>query len=123
MVAAQLVVAQPPFHHAGAHALDQHVGLRDQAPRQRHAGIAFRSMQTPAFLLRFSAWNSAPSVPTQPGPRAAKVASGRLHLDHLGAHVGQQHGAGGAGSDLAEIEDLQVLQCIPQHGLSSPLRA
>ena len=40
----------------------------------------------------------------------AVAAVGRLDLDHVGAHVGQQHPAERAGGDLAELDDLDALE-------------
>ena len=40
-------------------------------------------------------------------PAAHRVALGRLHLDHLGAEVGQQPGGEGRGDVVAELDDLQ----------------
>ena len=43
------------------------------------------------------------------------VARGRLHLDHVGSEVGQQHGAEGPGEEVPQIEDAQALR-----GASAP---
>ena len=39
---------------------------------------------------------------------ARGIATGRLNLDHIGTHVGQQHGAEGAGHKLGKVEDLDA---------------
>ena len=41
---------------------------------------------------------------------AHAVAAGRLHLDHVGPQIGQQHGAEGAGQVLPEIDDPQTFE-------------
>ena len=44
---------------------------------------------------------------------APEIAGGRLDLDHLGPHVGQEHGTGGAGDDLGEVGDLDSFEGQP----------
>ncbi len=38
------------------------------------------------------------------------VARRRLHLDHVGPEVGQQHGAERAGEEVPQIEDAQAFE-------------
>src|SRR5213078_146194 len=44
------------------------------------------------------------------GRHAERIAVGRLDLEHLGAEVGEQHGAEGAGDEARQVEDTDALE-------------
>jgi hypothetical protein len=54
------------------------------------------------------------------GPGARVVARGALDLDHVGAHVGQQHRGVRAGQDAGEVRDQEPGQ-RSRRGLGHPL--
>ena len=59
-------------------------------------------------LLRLRKWKLA----EVPGRHAARLVAlaGPLHLDHVGAQVGQEQPGRGPGDDVAELEDAHALE-------------
>ncbi|MNK85537.1 hypothetical protein D3C87_1054210 [compost metagenome] len=101
-----------PGHDAGAHALDQYVGLQHQAFDHRRAVRVFEVQAQAQFAAIETVKQRA--VFTDPGRAegTAQFAFMGFDLDHARAHVGHQHGRGGACGDLGEIEDGQAVQCL-----------
>ena len=64
------------------------------------------------FLPRFQAWKYSLSLaPELVRPDLARgIALGRLDLDHLGAELGQEHRAVGAGTELLQRQDSNSLE-------------
>ena len=91
------------------------------------ASGAFRSTAIDR-LLRFQARKFGLSLPpTQlvvEGHRAEEIAlAGSLHLDDVGAHVGEKLGAERPLQEVAEIEDGDVRESLFGHGEVSGVRA
>ena len=63
-------------------------------------------------LLRFSARNPPAMSWVRRDAHAPRVVAGAgpLDLDDVGAHVGQQHGAHGAGHDLRQVQHFDADQ-------------
>ena len=92
----RFVVRPEALHHAGPEALDEHVGVRGQAPQhllglgplevQRQAAlVAVHPVAGPALALKRA--GSGAAVVAEIGP-----AGGRFDdADDVGAHVGQHH--------------------------------
>lgn len=117
MVGRELRVAEAePLHDAGPHAFDHDVGLRDQRASDGHAFGGLEVQAQPELVAVEGVEQRAVVADPRRAERASEFALGRLDLDHAGAHVGQQHRAGGPGADLREVDDLQALECSAQHG-------
>lgn len=97
--------AQPqPLHHAGAEALDEHVGFLD--------GIEH------GLRSAFSAQVDLQRAATAREDVVRRGASaGALDADHLRAHVGEQHRAERTGADARHFDHPKALQWT-SHGLS-----
>ena len=51
-----------------------------------------------------------------------RLAAGRLHLDHVGAHVAEQHAAERAGHDLGHVDDADAVErarAVGRSGMAS----
>ena len=115
-----LVGQTQALHRAGAEILHQHIGLLDQAADD---GLAGRGLEVDgnALLVAVDALVVTAEVTClvvgKVRRRAAgHVAPGRLHLDHLGALVGKQHGAEGSGQHLRQVDHPQSGQRAPALG-------
>ena len=121
--AAQGLVAHAQLvHDAGAEALDDHIGLRRQAPEQ---GRPFRIFQVQA---------QAPLVavhrPVENADALGAVAHGAgviagavvFDLDHVGPQVGQMQGGHRAGQEAGQVEDADTLQGLAGHVCSLGLK-
>jgi hypothetical protein len=108
------VVDAEPMHHARTHVLHHHVGAHGQAV---HDGAAVGRLQVEG---------DGPLAPV-PAVEARQLAEGvaleRFHLDDGGAHVGQHHGAVGAGDVGREIDDPDAGErCVPGAGHAATWR-
>ena len=86
----------PVFQGAGAEVFDQHVAVVDQPRRQLAAGVALQVQRHRALVAAQAAPPERGAGVVQGAPAANRVAAGRLHLDHLGAEIGQQGAGEGA---------------------------
>jgi hypothetical protein len=97
------------FQRARPEVLDEDVGVVDEAEEHVAVGgvleveddralVAVRQLPPQAFAVARVA----------PGEVAQRVASGPLHLDHVGPVVGQVAGAVRAGDDRRQVEHLEV---------------
>ena len=72
------------------------------------------------FLPRFQAWkyslSAVPELVRADMPR--RIAVGRLDLDHLGAQLGQEHGAVGTGAELLQRQDAHALERLGVHRMA-----
>ena len=89
--------------HAGAEALDQHVGAGDQA---HHGVAAGRRLQ----VQRHRAPVAPADLEALVHRHAQAAGLGAVDAHHVGAHVGQQHGAHRAGADAGQFDDAQSFQ-------------
>jgi hypothetical protein len=96
------------LHHAGAVAFDQRVGAVEHG---QHLVAIGRRLQIDRHRAPATVQHAAPAA-GQEGRVAAVLALVGLAVeaDHVGPHVGQHHGAEGAGADAAELDDFQTLQ-------------
>ena len=92
-----------PLHDAGAEALDEAVGLLDE---RQHGLDAVGVLEVDA--------DRAPPAVEHVGRRSGRVAAADVlrpvDADHVGAHVGQHHGAERTGADAGDLDDLQALE-------------
>jgi hypothetical protein len=98
---------RPSFSSCPAEILHQHVGALGQL--QRHRALALE-VELHAQLV--APMHAEPHrVPVLRGaPAAERIAAGRLHLDHLGAEIGEQPRAERRREVVAEFHDLQSHQ-------------
>ena len=79
-----------------------------------HVGPADQGLEGRAGRGRLEVEGHATLAPLARGEDpldvAHLVAGGRLHLDHVGAQVGQQHGAEGPGQEVPQIEHAEPLE-------------
>jgi hypothetical protein len=100
-----LIRADPqPLGHPGPAALDEGVGLLDEA---QHDLGARRVLQVDSDR------EPAAAVDEVDRARAVRVVAyvvGPVHPDHLGAHVAEHHRAPGAGTDRRDLDDLDTFE-------------
>ena len=107
-------VAQPA-HGAGAPIVEQDVGDAEHV-LEGALGDGVAQIQGYAFLVAVDAEVAGADLATvgsfdEGVVEASLVApAGSLDLDDLGAHVGQDHGAEGAGDDVGGVQDTETLQ-------------
>jgi len=98
-----------PVQHARPIILDQDIRPVHQVEQRRTVGL----------LLQVQHHRPLVAVPRHEGRalavhegrhRAGGVAGGRLDLDHLGAVVGQQHGAVRAGQMAGQVQHQQMIE-------------
>src|SRR5467141_1703790 len=91
---------------AGAQALDEDVGARDEALEDLEAALAL-AVQRQALLVAVQRHEQrALAAPVGRGPRARVVAAaGPLDLDHVGAHVTERLRAERTGDVLRQVDD------------------
>jgi hypothetical protein len=100
--------AGPPRGLRGA-VLDEDVGRRPQALQQRDAG---RPLEIDREAALVAVHGQEPGgcagrpLPLEPRRRAP----GRLDPDHVGAHVGEQHGAECARQDVRQVEHAETAE-------------
>ena len=122
---AQVGVAQAEGGQvAGAPALHDDVHLGNQALEDGPAGGSFQ-VQGRALLVQVQDQEEeAPvrvGVVVVEGAHAAEGrAAGGFQLQDVGAIVGQQAGAKGAGDVLAQVQNLYPLECAGQHWVCQP---
>ena len=106
----QRVVAQAELvHRAGAVVLHHHVGGLHEVEEQLAAGL---EVERHALLAAVQVHVvRAFAVPERCEVARVVAAAGLLDLDDLGAHVGQHHGAEGAGEHAGQVEDAQSGEC------------
>ena len=107
--------AEPP-NGARAEVLDHDVGGVNQLPENLAAGVALE-IQGKAALVPVDTQVVGADVVDErwsPGARVVPLAW-LLDLDHLGAHVAQQHGAVGPGHDPGQIDDTNSVQRLHAH--------
>ena len=105
------VVAEPErFHGAGPEILDEDVGARDEALEGLDA-LGLLEIERDVALVAVDD-EEGRGLPVLVGrPRARLVAApGVLHLDDVGAEVGEEHGAEGTGQDTGAIDDTDAFE-------------
>src|SRR6185437_12022052 len=102
-----LVVETQPLDHARPEAFEEHVGALEQPPHDVLAGLALEIDGDAALAeIADDRVGRVAAVAHPEGARPVAVADA-LDLDHVGAMLGEQHGAIGPGDALAEVDDLQ----------------
>ena len=107
------------IHDAGTVVLDHDVGGQDQ-PARRRLVRGVLEVEHDRALVAVERGEVLAEARADRRPLAQHVALGRLDLDDLGAHVGQQQAAERSRRDLAEFDDLHA--CKRQHRLLLPQR-
>ena len=105
--AERLIVDAQAVLHIGAKVLDHHVGGGDQSLEHRDA-LGQLQVQRHRALVAVGVLVIRAGLAAQ-GVVAAQVL-GHLHLDHIGAPIGELATAGGAGAHLRQIDDAKALQ-------------
>jgi len=117
MLAAQVVGREPPRgERAAGEVLGQHVDVREQ-PAQQPPPLLLPDVERDAFLV---------AVEREEGHRHAVgrriaiaplvAAPWRLHLDHLGAQVGEDRGAEGTREEARQVEDPNAGERAHRYG-------
>ena len=104
-----------PLHHAGPEVLDQHVGLADQAAHQGDR-LGPLQVEREAALAGVELAEVGALAVAQRRALAHVVAFGRLDLQDLGAHVGAQPRAVGAGQHDREVEHPEAGERVAARG-------
>ena len=108
------VIQAPLLHPAGPEVLDQHVGALEQAQQRRAPGRAAQ-VDADAGLAAVEAVEiGALPAPERRPPGAGLVARRRLHLDHVGAVVGEQLGAERPRENAGEVDDPEAGERRPR---------
>ena len=115
LLAQALVADAEPVHHAGAEALEQHVGLAHEPQQHLAPGLGLEVDADRALVAvereeerRAGARLGALVARRRP---AHVVAQPRvLDLEHVGAEVGQQPGAEAAGQQPREVEHADAVE-------------
>ena len=107
----ELVVAQTKaLQGVGGEVLGDDVGVLEQVEED---GLALGVFQVegdrPLVGVEQEEVVGVDAGPARPGAAAGVASLGLLDLDDLGAEVGEDLGRGGAGFELGEIEDADVL--------------
>ena len=92
---------------AGAEILHQRIGLGDELLELRLPVRAFEVERDRELVAAMHAEPDGVAIDRR-APAAHRVALGRLHLDHLGAEIGQQPGGEGRGDVVAELDDPEA---------------
>jgi hypothetical protein len=97
---------------AGAQVLDQDVGaLRTSVFSLATSSASLMSMHDRLLVAVGGVEEQRVAVDERRAPEAGIVAAvGLLHLDHLGAHVGQDHPGQRTGQRLAHFDDANSLE-------------
>ena len=93
------------LHRPAPVVLDEHVGLAHE-PEQDRAALGTLEIEREAALVAVQHQERRRDAVDARLAIAARVVAARqfLDLDHVGAEVGEQRAAGGAGHDLRELE-------------------
>ena len=102
--------------HAGAKVFHHHVHLLRQRVDQRHRRGQLQ-VKHQAFLVAVHGGEQRALALAHGANGAVVVALGRLHLDHLGAQIGQQHRGHGPGQHAGEVQHTQTVQGTNTGGL------
>ena len=107
----RLVAQTQAVHDAGPEVLRHDVRRLRHAPEHRLA-LVRAQVQGDAALVAVQRQEAAGDVVGQARTHAPRVVAGAgpLDLDDVGAHVGQQHGAHGAGHDLRQVQHFDAGQ-------------
>ena len=107
---AQRLVAEPPaLHGAGAEVLDQDVCALREAADKVPAGFGPEIDGSEPLAPQDRGRIEGAAV-LSPSHRAHRIAVGLLHLDDVGAEIGEQARAEGSRHGRAELDDPQPLQ-------------
>src|SRR5487761_1181083 len=93
-----------PGHDARAVAFDEHIGVLDQAEEEVAAQGRLEVQGEAALVAVDGVEQDALAVDKRWGPAQVVATAGLLDLDHVRAHVGQEHGAEGAGQEAGQVE-------------------
>jgi len=113
---AEVVVIQPQLRHSTwGVILHQYVGVLDKAEEDVFAGGGMQVQGDPLLagveIQEQAAAFGVGLIVEERGQVPRRVTFRRLDLYHLGAEVGQQLGAVGAGYQLAQLDDLDPAEC------------
>ena len=106
----RVVVEPEAGQPAGAEVLQQDVGPAGQLAGQRGVLLVLEVERDRALVAVDAEVVGRDAVPDRRHPGAGVVAARALHLDHLGAEVGQQHRRVRPGEDPGEVGDQQAAQ-------------
>src|SRR5215472_91832 len=99
----RFVIEAKPAHHARPEILDDHIGGGGESP-DRVDGWRRLEIEDDALFPGIELAKAGAGAVPQWWPGAHHVALGRLHLDHLGAEIGQQARTMRSGDRGREIE-------------------
>ncbi len=107
----RVIAKAKPRDGAGREVLHQHIGRIDQPPKRFLAKIRLEIERNRALVAidRQEVTGFAIDEWRTPGARIVPCA-GHLHLDHIGAHIAQHHGAIWTGHDAGQIDDADSVQ-------------
>ena len=113
-----------PFQRRRPYIGDEDVRGREQ-PMQRVAALLALEIEGERALVAVEVHELAGqlSAVRLAAERAQQVAAGRLHLDDIGAVVGEIERGGGADHDGGEIDDADAGKRSPAHRALSPIIA
>ena len=109
------------FDHAGSEALEEDVGAGDKAP-QDGAAIRLFQVERDGAFAEVGGERIGALVAVDHAEVARPVAdAGGFDLDDVGAVLGEEHGAVGAGDALAHVDHLQAGEwLVVAHGGRGP---
>src|SRR3954453_1867675 len=112
-----LIVEAEAMDDLGAEALEEDVGALQQPPHDLLAGVGLE-VDGETALSQIADDREGRMAGVADAQRARPVAVAQaLDLDHVGAVLGEQHGAVRSGDPLAEIDDLEAREGrIVAHG-------
>ncbi len=97
-------------HYARRVVLDQDIGFAHQFMKDGFGlGMVGIDCKAALAVIVLKEIGAGAVAPQSEGARAVALGRG-LDLDHLGAHLGEDSGAGGSGHKLGEIEDAVTLK-------------
>src|SRR5450756_773542 len=110
------------FEHARAKVVDHDIGYFYQLVEQLAPGRILEVEYDALFVAVERQKQAAPPFVGSNRRISAEIALGGLHLDHLGAKVGQHLAAVGAGDDLAELQYPDALKRMRHRSQSQSAR-
>ena len=102
-----------PLHDTGAVTLHENVGSFDKAQQQLSPGIRPQIQSDAALVAVDGVEKGALAIDERGRPAHVVTGLGLLHLDHVGAHVGEEQRAVPAGKQPGQVEDADSGQ---RHG-------
>ena len=107
----ELVVPEAPaLQRPGTEALDDHVGLPDQVEHQLATAVDPQVEGDAALVARVHRPEELVAAAGLAPVAQGVVTVGRLDLDHVGAHVGEQPPGVRPGDESAELDDAEAVE-------------